>query len=104
MWKANLKSLLFVIPAGVSSIIDAVDDALELVDGDLLMNAKIHDKSWYIPYIYGEWKYVITADAYRKVDPSMGDSSSDIQQGQVGPEEIYRYERVGDEYQLVRTN
>ena len=38
--------IIIVIPAGVPSIIDAVDDALELVDGDLLMNAKIHDNSW----------------------------------------------------------
>ena len=48
------------------SIEDAIDDALDSVD-DIMTDAIITHNVWWF-YIYGEQRYVVVGDVWKKVD------------------------------------
>lgn len=59
--------IIVLFPMGQPTIQGAIDDALKQGDGDLMMNATIVLKQWYIPYIYGETKFEVKGDIYKIV-------------------------------------
>ncbi len=44
---------------------EAVDDALEKGDGDVMTDATVKFTSWYIPLIYGTTKWVVEGDVVK---------------------------------------
>ena len=52
---------------------NAVDDALKRVDGDVMTNATIKLKGFWIPYVYGESRYIVEGDVWKKSDAKIGD-------------------------------
>ena len=65
--------IIIFIPTGQINIENAVDDALKRVDGDVMTNATIKFQGFYIPYIYGESRYVVEGDVWKKSDAKIGD-------------------------------
>ena len=65
--------IIIFIPTGQINIENAVDDALKRVDGDVMTNATVKLKGFYIPYIYGESRYVVEGDVWKKSDAKIGD-------------------------------
>ena len=65
--------IIIFIPTGQINIENAVDDALKRVDGDVMTNASIKLKGFWIPYIYGESRYVVEGDVWKKSDAKIGD-------------------------------
>ena len=44
---------------------EAVDNALEKGDGDVLTDATVKFTHWYIPFIYGVTKWTVTGDVVK---------------------------------------
>ena len=65
--------IIIFIPTGQINIENAVDNALKRVDGDVMTNATIKLQGFYIPYIYGESRYVVEGDVWKKSDAKIGD-------------------------------
>ena len=65
--------IIIFIPTGQINIENAVDDALKRVDGDVMTNATIKLQGFYIPHIYGESRYVVEGDVWKKSDAKIGD-------------------------------
>ena len=65
--------IIIFIPTGQINIENAVDDALNRVDGDVMTNATIKLQGFYIPYIYGESRYLVEGDVWKKSDAKIGD-------------------------------
>lgn len=59
------KPIIIIIPTGEPSIEDAIEDALSKAKGELMQNVVIYYKWYYIPYIYGEYKFEVKGDVYR---------------------------------------
>ena len=53
------KHIIFVFPTGIPNIKEAVDDALEKGNAYMLTDAVLYYEYFYIPYIYGNSKYVV---------------------------------------------
>ena len=69
----DIQYIILFIPTGQINIENAVDDALKRVDGDVLTNATIKLKGFYIPYIYGKSGYIVEGDVWKKSDAKIGD-------------------------------
>ena len=69
----DIQYIIIIIPTGTINIENAVDDALKRVDGDVMTNASIKLKGFWIPYIYGESRYVVEGDVWKKSDAKIGD-------------------------------
>lgn len=59
------KPIIIVIPTGTPSIEDAIEDALRKSKGEIMQNVVIYYKWFYIPYIYGEYKFEVRGDVFR---------------------------------------
>ncbi len=59
------KPIIIVIPTGTPSIEDAIEDALRKGKGEIMQNVVIYYKWFYIPYIYGEYKFEVRGDVFR---------------------------------------
>lgn len=55
----DIANIIIVIPTGQPNIKTAVDRAIENGHGDMLADAVISMKSWYIPYIFGQQGFVV---------------------------------------------
>jgi len=53
------KHIIFVFPTGVPNIKEAVDRALEKGNAYMLTDAVLYHEFFWIPYIYGNMKYVV---------------------------------------------
>ena len=51
---------------------EAIDDALQKVDGDLMTNVVMNYSYYYIPYIYGQGRYVVEGDVWKKQTTDIG--------------------------------
>ena len=69
----DIQYIILFIPTGQINIENAVDDALKRVDGDVMTNATIKLQGFYIPYIYGESRYIVEGDVWKKSDAKIGD-------------------------------
>jgi hypothetical protein len=72
--KANAKSvegkdvqhiIIFFPTGGAPSFKRAMDEALELGDGDVMTDVRIDSWSFYIPYIYGQTGWSVSGDVVK---------------------------------------
>ena len=75
----DIQYIIIFIPTGQINIENAVDDALQRVDGDVMTNATIKLKGFYIPYIYGESIYEVEGDVWKKSNVDVGDFMNDAE-------------------------
>lgn len=61
----DIKSIIIMFPTGQSQIDKAISNAVSSVGGDYMENARITNKIWLIPYIYGRIGFKVTGDVYR---------------------------------------
>jgi len=59
------RPIIIIIPMGSPIISEAVDNALNNGQGDILTNVTLTVNSFYIPYIYGESSYEIVGDVLK---------------------------------------
>ncbi len=56
----SIKQIFVIWPTGKADIEEAIDDALNKASGDLLVDAVVYWKYWYIPLIYGQFGFKVT--------------------------------------------
>ena len=61
----EMKPIIVFIPLGIPHLEDAVDDALESSGGDFMTDVAVHSSWWYIPYIYGQQKWVVRGTVWK---------------------------------------
>ena len=67
--------IIIFVPTGTPSLKEAIDKAIEKVPGGVaLVDGVVYHKWFYIPYIYGEFKYTIEGTIL--IDPSLTSSES----------------------------
>ena len=59
--------IIIFFPLGYPNVENAIDEALKSAGGDLMTDAVLTYEWFYIPYLYGEQKYIITGDVWKKV-------------------------------------
>ena len=93
----DMKPIIIVINLGYPNLEEAIDDALNKIEGGVMMtDATLKYRWFYIPYIYGEVAYEVEGDVWKKVT----DTSSIIN----GDEEIYKAVEHNGELTLVKKN
>lgn len=69
--------MIVVVPTRKIRIDQAITNAIDAVPGCIaLMDGTVESKFWFIPYLYGEVKYVIEATPV--VDPKMASISNNF--------------------------
>ena len=61
----DVDHIISFIPTGVPTLEEAVDDALEEGNGDVITDAVIYYRWWYIPYIYGQSSWTVSGDVVK---------------------------------------
>ncbi|MCD6465418.1 hypothetical protein J7L27_03515 [Candidatus Bathyarchaeota archaeon] len=75
---SDIKSIIIFIPTGHPNLEEAVDRALEKADGELMTNVVLYQKWWWIPYIYGQIKYEVKGDIWKRKEKSVGFIDKDL--------------------------
>jgi len=61
----SIKQIFLIVPTGRADIEEAIDDALDKAGGDLLVDAVVYWKYWYIPLIYGQFGFKVTGNVVK---------------------------------------
>lgn len=62
----DVAHIIILIPTKANpNLEDAIDDALDKGDGDIMTDAVVHSWSWYIPYIYGQTGWKVEGDVVK---------------------------------------
>jgi hypothetical protein len=63
----RVSHLIFWVPTKSQepTVMDAVGEALSRGNGDLLVNASVRRVAWYVPFLYGEYGWVVRGDVVR---------------------------------------
>ncbi len=62
----DTQHIIIFIPTQSQALLEeAIDDALDKGNGDVLTDAVVEFESWYIPYIYGKTQWRVTGDVVR---------------------------------------
>ncbi len=62
----DMAHIIFIIPTKQNpNIEDAIDNALEKENGDVMTDVVVESYSWYIPYIYGRAGWRVQGDVVR---------------------------------------
>jgi len=56
---------LFIPLGSAPNLEEALDDGLESVDGDFYTSVVIYDAGWWIPFVYGQSKFIVKGDVWR---------------------------------------
>ena len=73
----DAKYIIVIIPTGVPSAKEAVDQAIESVSGGVALVDGVLTNSWfYIPYIFGENKFIVEGSVL--IDPVLAKQSASI--------------------------
>ena len=59
----NMEHIIIFIPTGVPSITNALNDAFDKTDTDIMTDVTLKSWYWYIPYIYGNAGWDVSGDA-----------------------------------------
>jgi len=70
--------IIVFIPTGTIDLENAIDNALKKVDGDVMTNATLKMKGFYIPYIYGESAFIVEGDVWKKSSEKWGDVIDEV--------------------------
>lgn len=63
-------SIIIIVPIKRIKVDQAISNTIDAIPGCVaLLDGVVHIKSWYIPYIYGEQKFVVQATPL--IDPSI---------------------------------
>jgi hypothetical protein len=67
----EVSHLIFWIPTDGQppTLEQAVAEALERGRGDVLTNASVERVAWYVPFVYGEYGWIVRGDVVRLHDP-----------------------------------
>jgi len=57
--------IIFAFPTSTPSIDEAIADALDEVDGDLMTDVTVEQFGWYVPLIYGRAGWTVRGDVVR---------------------------------------
>jgi hypothetical protein len=60
----DYRNIIIFVPLGIPDMKEAADKALEKGQGNVLLNAVVYQKGWYIPLIYGRVSYVVKGEVY----------------------------------------
>ena len=63
----DVTPIIVYIPIGSPSIENAIDDALNSVDGDIMTDVTVRSNIWWFVY-FGTYTYVVVGDVWKKVD------------------------------------
>ena len=63
----DVTPIIIYIPIGSPSIEDAIDDALNSVDGDIMTDVTVRSNILWFVY-FGTYTYVVVGDVWKKVD------------------------------------
>lgn len=66
----DCRAIVLFFPLGAPSMKEAVDDALEKSESNLLIDQVTYVKSWYIPFIFGQSCYLAEGTAVKVVTQS----------------------------------
>ena len=58
-------STIIIFPTGVPKFSEALNNAFEKTDTDIMTDVNVKSWSWYIPYIYGEDGWTVKGDAIK---------------------------------------
>ena len=58
--------IIVILPGAPPNVKEAVDRALEGNNAQMLTNAVIYYRYWYVPYICGEWAFEVKGNAVRR--------------------------------------
>ena len=73
----DAKYIIVIIPTGVPSAKEAVDQAIESVSGGIaLVDGVLTHKWFYIPYIFGENKYIVEGSVL--IDPVLAKQTASV--------------------------
>ncbi len=72
----DCRYIALFIPLGVPSVKEAVDDALEKGNGNLLVDQVTSVRSWYVPLIVGESCYVAEGTAVEAIARARPENSA----------------------------
>lgn len=61
----NMEHIIIFIPTGVPSITNALNDAFDKTDTDIMTDVTLKSWYWYIPYIYGNAGWEVSGDAIK---------------------------------------
>lgn len=75
---SDIKSIIIVIPTGYPNLEEAIDRALEKADGELMTNLVLYYKWWWIPYIYGQLKFEVRGDIWKRKEKTVGFIDKDL--------------------------
>ena len=59
------RSIIFIFPLGNPDLEEAISDALIRSSGDIMVDAEVYYKFWYIPFIYGQFGYEVRGDVVK---------------------------------------
>jgi hypothetical protein len=67
----QVSHLIFWVPTDGQppTLEQAVNEALERGRGHLLVNATVERVAWYVPFVYGEYGWIVRGDVVRLHDP-----------------------------------
>ena len=61
----SYRSIICIFPLGNPDLEEAVSDALIKSSGDVMLDAEVYYKWWYIPFIYGQFGYEVIGDVVK---------------------------------------
>jgi hypothetical protein len=71
----RVSHVIFWVPTSSRepTVMEAVGEALWRGNGHLLVNASVRRVAWYVPFLYGEYGWVVRGDVVRLRYPRTGD-------------------------------
>ena len=94
--------IVIFVPLGYPDVENAVDQALQSVEGDLMTDVVVTYQWFYIPYIYGEQKYIVKGDVWKKASK---DDSTKLDEALENPSAIVLTATDKDgQLELTKTN
>ena len=92
------KPIIVIIPMGTPSIKDAVDRALENSGSQVLTDVVVYYDYFYIPYVYGEFKYRVEGTGWKRTT----DLNKHLQQDLSSAKELYVAKEINGKTEFVK--
>lgn len=61
----NMEHMIIIFPTGTPKLEEALSDALNKTDADMMTDVSVESWFWYIPYVYGNSGWEVTGDAIK---------------------------------------